>query len=293
MLKLFSGSCFNAARCKCLQGVNRVYSFRLENETIDQPDQKSSEAMDTTPPDITCKEQTESSSSDEIEVIEITLSSPEQVDSPTKGSSEEVSASKPNAPSSLTTGGTNQVEVIKSDPVVSTPRILRQIPPAGLTEATEQCTTDFLPEIYRRGGFSFSSNGSDESCTAYFSLKVEAWESAESKTLLPSSLKAEKQSESEKLELLPVTNVPCPSVRELELDKIAPKISRPTSSMQTDLPEVDCQNDPKKCRLTADTSSIYEFSPAVVHPLVSGASRSSQFDHLSPSPRDLQMPTPS
>ena len=54
--------------------------FRLENETTGQPAQDMEEKMDTSSPSLVRREAVEETSSDEIEVIEITLSSPECTD---------------------------------------------------------------------------------------------------------------------------------------------------------------------------------------------------------------------
>ena len=55
-------------------------SFHLENEATGQPAQETDENMDTSSPNSARREGIEGTSSDEIEVIEITLSSPEDTD---------------------------------------------------------------------------------------------------------------------------------------------------------------------------------------------------------------------
>ena len=77
-----SGSYLNAARWIFFAGSEpRLFiSFHLGNETNGQPNQEAEEAMDTTSPNFACGEQTEASSSDEIEVIEITITIPENSD---------------------------------------------------------------------------------------------------------------------------------------------------------------------------------------------------------------------
>ena len=55
-------------------------SFHLENEATGQPAQETDENMDTSSPNSARREGIEGTSSDEIEVIEISLSSPENTD---------------------------------------------------------------------------------------------------------------------------------------------------------------------------------------------------------------------
>ena len=55
-------------------------SFHLENEANGQPAQEAEEIMDTSSPNLARRERGDNTSKDEIEVIEITLSSPECTD---------------------------------------------------------------------------------------------------------------------------------------------------------------------------------------------------------------------
>ena len=119
--------------------------------------------MDTSSPNLARRERGDSTSSDEIEVIEITLSSPECTD----------------------------VE-LTHPPVVSV-----KIEP----EITE---TQLVAEIRRRSGFSSnSSTGSDESCGAYLTRKLEELEKAEQPEVSNETTSEVKQSKSEPIILRP------------------------------------------------------------------------------------------
>ena len=81
--KLLSEVFLNAARWISLQEVNSIFSFPfcLGIESNGQPAPESANVIDTAVTKPGDSEQTEISSDDSIEVIEITLSSPERVES--------------------------------------------------------------------------------------------------------------------------------------------------------------------------------------------------------------------
>ena len=110
-------------------------SFRLDDETNGQTAQESAEAMDTSPITMPNTDQQSPSSDWEIEVVEITSTSPDRPNTPITPVPQETQAQEP-------------------------------VPPTNLLFA----------QIYKKGGFSFSSSGSDESCTTYFTKKMEALE---------------------------------------------------------------------------------------------------------------------
>ena len=120
--------------------------------------------MDTSPIDSDKTTQTDIPSDEAIEVIEISLSSPE----PTEPA--------PNHPS---------LNAVKSEP--------------------EGSTSLLLSKLYRRGGFSFSSSGSDKSVGAYFTRKLEALESFKKAEITSGSAGPDKQSESQGCTVFPIS----------------------------------------------------------------------------------------
>ena len=200
-------------------------SFHLGHEQIGQPTQEGEELMETdlnstanTVPPVT-------SSSDEIEVYEVTLSRPEI-----------------------------------SRPTVRTP------PPAAVKPETQTEVSPILVAIRKRGGLALSSSGSDESCSAYITAKLEAMKAARNESLGQSVIETTKVSKSERLELFPS--------RVLSID--------PTGdAVMTDCPSTSADNQTNyETTILADHSSIspnigwmdlpkleitYEFSPAFEH----------------------------
>ena len=137
-------------------------SFHLGNEQIGQPTQEGEELLETDPnstantvPPVTC-------SSDDIEVYEVTLSSPEI--------------------SRLT---------------------VRAPPPTVVKLEPQTEVSPILAAIRKRGGFAFSSRGSDESCSAYITATLEAMEAAQNESPGQSVIESTKVSESKRLELFP------------------------------------------------------------------------------------------
>ena len=138
-------------------------SFYLENEANGQPAQEAEEIMDTSSPNLARRERGDSTSSDEIEVIEITLSSPECTD---------VELSRPPEVS------------VKTEPVITESQLFAEI--RG-----------------RSGFTSISSTGSDESCGAYLTRKLGELEGAAQPELSNETTSEVKQSESEPIILHP------------------------------------------------------------------------------------------
>ena len=138
-------------------------SFHLENETNGQPAQKAEEIMDTSSPNLARKERGDSTSSDEIEVIEITLSSPECPD---------VELTRP------------PIVPVKLEPEITESQLVAEI-------------------RRRSGFTSNSSTGSDESCGAYLTRKLGELEKAAQPEVSNETTSEVKQSESEPIILRP------------------------------------------------------------------------------------------
>ena len=138
-------------------------SFRLENETTGQPAQNTEEKMDTSSPSLVRREAVEETSSDEIEVIEITLSSPECTD---------IESALP------------PVTLMKTEPESEEAQIFAEIQ-------------------RRSGFTSNSSTGSDESFGAYVTRKLDEMEQSGQPEVTPKTNGKVKQSESEPIVMQP------------------------------------------------------------------------------------------
>ena len=118
-----------------------VISFRLGEISNGQPAQTAEESMETDQVGVDVTEQGSDQTEEAIEVFEITLSSTEPDET-----------TEDNLPEQTVTH-------------------IQQPGPPVKKEA--ECIS-LLAEMYRRGGFVFSSSGSDESVSAYCARKVEA-----------------------------------------------------------------------------------------------------------------------
>ena len=138
-------------------------SFHLENEANGQPAQEAEEIMDTSSPNLARRERGDSTSSIEIEVIEITLSSPECTD---------VELTRP------------PVVSVKIEPEITESQLVAEI-------------------RRRRRFWSNSSTGSDECCGAYLTRKLGELEKAVPPEVSNETSSEVKQSESEPIILRP------------------------------------------------------------------------------------------
>ena len=152
-------------------------SFRLGENSNGQPTQPNEEMMDTSQQNADVEEQSSDRTEDEIEVIEITISSSEPEYTPQK----------------------------QTDPKVTTPERL------GVAQIKREAeSTSLLAKIYKRGGSVFASSGSDESVGAYCSRKFAAMCSQRKKDASDVLSTPPKVSISEPIELNPTAPPACP-----------------------------------------------------------------------------------
>ena len=192
---------------------------------------------------------------EDLEVIEITASSPEPEDTTEKVPTPDVMAPKP----------------------PSSPRVKR-----------EAESTSLLAEIYRRGGFVFSSSGSDQSVSAYCSRKVEALSPKVKKSASVISTTEPKVSVSEPIRLAPTvpTTIPVTEscIQNQNLSLSAPQLH---SSIRD---RIQGTKYPKS-KVTINAPPIeFVFSSALEHPVLSGASTSSRMDRQSKILSDEEVP---
>ena len=195
---------------------------------------------------------------DDVEVIEITISSPEP----------ERTAEKDPA-----------IDITSPQLANNSPQVKK-----------ESESTSLLAEIYRRGGFAFSSSGSDVSVGAYCARKVEALspKEKESGTDIPFTLP--KVSISEPI-CLAATIPPFSPVTERGKQKQR-DISLPTPPIHFNIRDRWQGGKYPKSKVTIEAPVIeFSFAPALEHPVVRGASSSSHIDHQSKALSEEEMPT--
>ena len=166
-------------------------SFHLENEATGQPAQETEEDMDTSSPNLARREGIEGTSSDEIEVIEITLYSPECTD---------VEPARRLGVS------------VKTEPASEEAQIVAEIQ-------------------RRSGFTSNSSTGSDESCGAYLARKLGEMEKSEQPEVTTKTNCEVEQSENEPIILRPscspIGQAPSKQTQPLSLAKFIGTTSNP------------------------------------------------------------------
>ena len=148
-------------------------SFRLGEISNDQPAQTAEESMETDQIGVDVTEQGSKKTEEAIEVFEITLSSTEPEE----------------------TAEDNLPEQTATTPVQQ---------PSPQVKREAECIS-LLAEMYRRGGFVFSSSsGSDESVGAYCTRKVEAMSPDKVQSEIAESRLTPKASYSDAIRLAPV-----------------------------------------------------------------------------------------
>ena len=222
-------------------------SFRLGENSNGQPTQPNKEMMDTSQQNADVEEQSSDRTEDEIEVIEITISSSEPEYTPQK----------------------------QPDPEVTTPERL------GVAQIKREAESiSLLGKIYKRGGSVFASSGSDESVGAYCSRKVAAMCSQGKKDASDVLSTPPKVSISEPIELNTSASPASPitEIREQELEKV----SLATPPLHSNVRDQGQGSKHPKSKVNISALPIeFIFAPAREHPVVSGLSTSSPIDSQS------------
>ena len=155
----------------------------------------------------------------------------------------------------------------------------------------EVSTSQLYSKIFRRGGFSFSSSGSNESCGAYIARKLEALESPQENFPDLASHDDVKQSESERLVIVPnLESANAPNTPTVGTSaNFFPEPTRLSTILRDDN---FCDGHKKSSVAINDDVDEFEFSPAYEHHFLRRTSSSSHSDLLTVSNPGHEPSTP-
>ena len=222
----------------------RFISFRLGENSNDQLAQTAEESMETDQIGVDVTEQGSNQTEEAIEVFEITLSSTEPEETAEDNLQEQTATPVPQP----------------------SPQVKREA----------ECIS-LLAEMYRRGGFVFSSSGSHESVGACFTRKVEAMSPNKVQSETAESRLTPKASYSDAIRLAPVGQSVGTSAQAEEPTEDDLVLTTP--QLHPNIQSLGQGSKFPKSKVNVETPAIeFEFSPAQEHYVLSGASASGRVD---------------